>query len=967
MLSKDLFKNPPCHCRPIPIWLWNSALCEDEIESRIRDFHEKGLGGFIIQAGSGLETEYLSREWMECVKRAAVVADELGMEVWISDDMGLPSGTGNMQVSRVKEYLPSYIELIEGHTNSEQAIELNIPAGNIVIAYAYHSGDPNSPKVDVSGFISNQRLSWWPQRGLWDVAVFVQCGVDDESYETRSVDYLNPEAMRYFFDCALEPYAMMVWEHFGKAIKGFFTHGHALLPVYSEKGHTGRLVVWSDRIANLVKSRVQLTPLEILQHLFFDMDETTPRIRREFWSTVEELYVKAFFQPYRQWCEDHGLKLMGYLAQGQRLERNTALQSNPAGALSLFNIPGIGYGTNGALEAKLVGSVASVNDTEAALGVICTDTGWGATIEQIKMASDKLLGLGINRISPCMMSYSISGFRRTDTAPSIIHTPDWTSFKQLADYQGRLSYMMQLGRHVAKVALLYPIEDFHGIYAAGTRNEETDLLSKSFELCTEILPRLHFDFDIISERDLSSASIINGKIDLKGHAYEVLIAPPSVLNGLAAGTLCEFVEQDGTWIIPPLLAGQLSWEGIEQMAVKLGAEGKVVAIETGTSDRDALARALDKALREAMKPDVKIASPSGKLLTDVRYIHQEADGKHVYLLTNTSDQPCKCIVSFQAMGALEEWDPETGTATPPANVERRDGRLSTERELPPHGSTVFVIDTSEEPPFKPVAKTSRVEMLVMPDQWMFKADQDNVLILDSMRLRMSTENSRHTYHYSAEFGCEFVPDKLLLMLDDVEYPGHSMGRMHIVVTVNDQELEQPECGWYLDKAIRTVDITSAVVKGENKIRIVMHHPSESEQRTMLVSPPVLLGMFSCDARTKTLMPPVEAAQSGSWTEFGHPFYSGTATYTHSFKLPWRTRSGRVIVSIDAVRDTAEVIVNGKSAGVRLWEPWEVDITDLLIGGRNMLSIKVMNSMANLLERTQRASGLMGPVRIYMER
>jgi hypothetical protein len=68
---------------------------------------------------------------------------------------------------------------------------------------------------------------------------------------------------------------------------------------------------------------------------------------------------------------------------------------------------------------------------------------------------------------------------------------------------------------------------------------------------------------------------------------------------------------------------------------------------------------------------------------------------------------------------------------------------------------------------------------------------------------------------------------------------------------------------------------------------------------------------------------------------------------------------------------AEVWVNGKSAGVRVWQPFTFDITGLAQPGRNRIKILVTNTMSNgravenhagLLPKID-VNGLHGPVRI----
>jgi hypothetical protein len=105
--------------------------------------------------------------------------------------------------------------------------------------------------------------------------------------------------------------------------------------------------------------------------------------------------------------------------------------------------------------------------------------------------------------------------------------------------------------------------------------------------------------------------------------------------------------------------------------------------------------------------------------------------------------------------------------------------------------------------------------------------------------------------------------------------------------------------------------------------------------------------------------PCKSLQPQSWTRQGYPHFSGRAIYRKSFALPESFRGQRVFIEPEMEDDVLEVIVNGKSAGVRLWEPYQVEVTDLLIPGENTLELRVANTLVNLLERVERPSGLAG--------
>ena len=91
----------------------------------------------------------------------------------------------------------------------------------------------------------------------------------------------------------------------------------------------------------------------------------------------------------------------------------------------------------------------------------------------------------------------------------------------------------------------------------------------------------------------------------------------------------------------------------------------------------------------------------------------------------------------------------------------------------------------------------------------------------------------------------------------------------------------------------------------------------------------------------------------SWTENPDPgvkYFSGTATYIRGFDLPADLPgSGRELwLDLGAVKNLAEVSLNGKSLGI-LWKPpFRVNVTAAVRPGRNTLEIKVTNLWPNRL-------------------
>lgn len=119
--------------------------------------------------------------------------------------------------------------------------------------------------------------------------------------------------------------------------------------------------------------------------------------------------------------------------------------------------------------------------------------------------------------------------------------------------------------------------------------------------------------------------------------------------------------------------------------------------------------------------------------------------------------------------------------------------------------------------------------------------------------------------------------------------------------------------------------------------------------------------------------PVEVAVAGSaplalgdWTQLGLRDWSGGVRYRC-------TVPGVVdVVALDlgAVRGTAEVRVNGRSAGCRIWSPYRFDVKGLFDQAENFVEVDVYNTLAPYVAAVstspwvlpgQTVSGLLGPV------
>jgi hypothetical protein len=94
------------------------------------------------------------------------------------------------------------------------------------------------------------------------------------------------------------------------------------------------------------------------------------------------------------------------------------------------------------------------------------------------------------------------------------------------------------------------------------------------------------------------------------------------------------------------------------------------------------------------------------------------------------------------------------------------------------------------------------------------------------------------------------------------------------------------------------------------------------------------------------------AVPGSLADSAEPqvkYFSGTSIWRRGFTLPDGAAPGTPLkLDLGRVGDVAEVIVNGRSAGIAWKQPYEVDIGALVVAGANTVEVRVANLWVNRL-------------------
>lgn len=66
-LSRELFQNPSAEYRGAPFWAWNCKMTKERVVQGYAQLQEMGMGGAHLHCRTGLDTPYLSEEFMDLV------------------------------------------------------------------------------------------------------------------------------------------------------------------------------------------------------------------------------------------------------------------------------------------------------------------------------------------------------------------------------------------------------------------------------------------------------------------------------------------------------------------------------------------------------------------------------------------------------------------------------------------------------------------------------------------------------------------------------------------------------------------------------------------------------------------------------------------------------------------------------------------------------------------------------------
>ncbi|MCX6360036.1 MAG: glycosyl hydrolase [Armatimonadetes bacterium] len=427
------------------MWFWNGKLDADKTRTMVAACKAAGYYGMGILPCNGMGVDFMSPAFLRQYRVAVDEAARLGMRMCLYDEFWFPSGSaGGLLAKRRPEALSKRLDMLATDVTGPREFTQVVPEGTLMGAVAMEAATKR--RLDITAAVSGGRLRWNVPGGDWKVMVFT-CVRDGRD---GLVDYLEPKAVDAFIKLTHQAYHDAMPERFGSTIDGAFYDEPAFYHVAGGRA-------WTDRFNDAFRARHGTHPITLYPALWFDIGPDTSAARNALFGMRAELYANGFVKTLNDWCAAHRMGLTGHADQEELVNPVIGSVGDLMKSFKHQSMPGIdqvfAYG-RASRAYKVVSSAASNYDRPQ----VMTEC-YGAMDLPLpnlyKEAMDQF-AKGINTMVPHAVWYDPDAIVfKPDLSPGAPkYGPELPAYNH---YIGRLQRMLQGGRHVADIGVLYPI------------------------------------------------------------------------------------------------------------------------------------------------------------------------------------------------------------------------------------------------------------------------------------------------------------------------------------------------------------------------------------------------------------------------------------------------------------------------------------------------------------------------------
>ena len=938
---EEKFKNPDKEYRAAPFWSWNARLDKALLKKQIGYFKEMGFGGFYMHPRGGMETPYMSEEYIEAIAECIKAAERKDMFACLYDEDRWPSGFAGGMVTKTPKYRQRAIYI----TNNADKVpplcddrEKAIEEGKAYLVGCY---DVNLTK---DGYLENYRCITQDETAEFH-KYFVYSKTEEISgkYNNQTyTDIMQKDAIKEFISVTHNVLYKNFGDKYGKTIPNIFSDEprHRPLELIDPADENEIVYYWTYDFPETFKDEYGYDIVERLPKIVWDKVGTHSYERYDFFNHITKRTEEAFFVQIKDVLEKQELEYSGHLMLENELYGQLRWGGDIMRYYPHFDIPGIDvlFDSLEFVGAKQVQSTVHQYGKKAMLSELYGVTGWDFDFKCLKMQGDWQAALGVSVRVPHLAMYSMKGAAKRDYPASFNYQAPWfKEYKYVEEHFARINTAFENTKPIVDVAVLHPIETVMLAINKNSKDYICELENEFKELVSGLLYS-NIDFDFINEANLCTQSVsCTDKLCVGNMSYSVVVVPPVKTMRKNTVEIFNRMIDNGVSVIftgecPQYVDGKKNDDAkrLYKRAKKLGT--------------DMLFAELEKYRR------IKISFVDGDKTVKMIYrLGEDNDALWLFIARakkmgkTARERSCvkakKIVVRIKGEYGAEIYNTLNGEICK-ADYFNADGNTFINYDRYANDSLLIKLTKCkkdraekgiEEQPYR----------VISPERAKYKRYEDNCIVLDMgsysldgikysdkmyfMRLNdeackmldiVQTETQPYavidpvnkSLYIKYEFCCEDIIDGLKLALENAE---------DTEIYFNGARVESRILSYFVDESIRTISLPEPK-KGKN---VIVLKTLLSEIRT--IEPCYISGDFNSDVsldKIRIKRRNTDEIAFGSITKQGMPFYGGSISY----KTRFYTEECRAEIAVEKFgAPCIRVFVDGRDIGLIAFSPFKV--------------------------------------------
>jgi hypothetical protein len=479
----DHFRNAPASLpgqkltlKGMPLWHMNGLLTSELIQEFFEKGKASGFAGYTILPMSATQPKFLSEEYFKLFGEILATAEKNDMKIVFYDDINFPSGSAGGRMATVfPEDTLKRLDKVEWEFQGPGLFSAVSPiaivkktsfqklGGVLMSAVAMNKETLQRINLVQNIKVNESRVEWNVPEGTWKIMLFL-C-VDGHR---GLVDYLCPESSKKYLTLTYDEFAKRFKSYFGTTIPLVFYDDLSL-------AHVEDYRTWTPAYNTKYEAKYGQSPVLDYPALWYDVGPETTSIRCALFGFRNILFSEGHMKVIHEWCQKHHVLSCGhpmgpYIIQPVDMGGDNFLFHKNAEVTLFDSIHYYGHGRDG----FKIPTSASYNYDHEITAVEIYGNYPDQTVDRnmLYRSAMEIFARGGNLLLP----------HGTWTNEKTMHIPPDIAWKnprfgkdlpEYSDFVSRCSLLLQGGRHVADIGMVYPIASLTGFYKFFNRPERT--------------------------------------------------------------------------------------------------------------------------------------------------------------------------------------------------------------------------------------------------------------------------------------------------------------------------------------------------------------------------------------------------------------------------------------------------------------------------------------------------------------